>query len=384
MTASANGVATATRLLLIEDSASDAMIIEAHLRDSVFATATIHREASLSAGLERLEHSGYDGVLIDLGLPDSDGLATFVSVADVAGAAAVIVVTGLADARMAEEAVRFGAQDYLIKSESRPGEFGRAVDYAIRRQRVLGDLERARAEQLDAKDRFLSHVSHELRSPLSVVHQFASLLFDGVAGPLTADQREFLNVLIRNVGQLRVMIDDLLEVGLVQRGKLVVNCRELDLRAALAAAVAAYQPVAEHLGIALSLDAGILPAVFADEARLSEVLANLVGNALKFTPDGGSITVDATRDIGNVRVTVRDTGRGVRPEDLDRIFEQFFQAAQTDEVSRNGLGLGLYVCRDLVDRQGGTMWAESRLGHGTAISFTVPLSPMNPEPEATT
>lgn len=384
MTASANGVATVTRLLLIEDSASDAMIIEAHLRDSLFATATIDREVTLSAGLERLEHGGYDGVLIDLGLPDSDGLATFVSVAEGAGAAAVVVVTGLADARMAEDAVRLGAQDYLIKSESRPGEFGRAVDYAIRRQRVLGDLERARAEQLEAKDRFLSHVSHELRSPLSVVHQFASLLFDGVAGPITVDQREFLNVLIRNVGQLRVMIDDLLEVGLVQRGKLVVDCRAFDLRAALAAAVAAYQPVAEHHGIALSLDAGLLPAVFADEARLGEVLANLVDNALKFTPDGGSITIDATEDVGNVRVTVRDTGRGIRAEDLDRIFEQFFQAAQTDEVSRNGLGLGLYVCRDLIDRQGGAMWAESRLGHGTAISFTVPLSPMNPEPEAGT
>jgi signal transduction histidine kinase len=372
----------ATRLLLIEDSPSDAMIIEAQLRDSVFGSATIERESSLSAGLERLEHGGYDGVLVDLGLPDSDGLATFVSVAEAAGTAAVVVVTGLDDARLAEEAVRLGAQDYLIKSESRPGEFGRAVDYAIRRRRVIDDLERARAEQLEAKDRFLSHVSHELRSPLSVVHQFASLLFDGVAGPLSVDQREFLNVLIRNVGQLRIMIDDLLEVGMVQRGRLVVDCRDLDLRAALADAVAAYHPVAEHRRIALTLDAGLLPTVLADEARLGEVLANVIDNALKFTPDGGSVTVEAVRDDGHVTVAVRDTGRGIRAEDLDRIFEQFFQAAQSDEVSRNGLGLGLYVCRDLIDRQGGAMWAESRVGHGTAIFFTIPVVTMNTEPEA--
>jgi signal transduction histidine kinase len=350
----------------------------------VFATATIERESSLAAGLARLDEGGFDGVLVDLGLPDSEGLDTFVRVAEAAGTAAVVVVTGLADARLAEDAVCLGAQDYLVKSGSRPGEFGRAVNYAIRRQRVLDELARARDEQLEMKDRFLSHVSHELRSPLSVVHQFASLLFDGVAGPLSVDQREFLGVLIRNVGQLRVMIDDLLEVGRVQRGRLAVDCRALDLRGLLADAVTAYAPAAEHRGIALRLDAGVLPAVLADEERIREVLANVIDNALKFTAPGGSVALEGMADDeGYVRVTARDTGCGVRAEDLDRIFEQFFQAEQSDEVSRHGLGLGLFVCKDLVERQGGAMWAESTHGQGTAISFTVPMATTNPDPEAT-
>jgi signal transduction histidine kinase len=361
MTASAHNVddvAVATRLLLIEDSPSDAMLIEAQLRDSVFATATIERESSLAAGLTRLDEGGFDGVLVDLGLPDSEGLDTFVRVAEAAGTAAVVVVTGLADAQLAEEAVCLGAQDYLIKSGSRPGEFGRAVNYAIRRQRVLDELARARDEQLEAKDRFLSHVSHELRSPLSVVHQFASLLFDGV--------------------------DDLLEVGRVQRGHLAVECRALDLRGLLADVVTAYAPAAEHRGIAFSLDAGLLPEVVADEERIREVLANVVDNALKFTAPGGSIALEGMADDeGYVRVTARDTGCGVRAEDLDRIFEQFFQAEQSDEVSRHGLGLGLFVCKDLVERQGGAMWAESTHGQGTAISFTVPVTTTNPDSEAT-
>jgi signal transduction histidine kinase len=377
-------VAVATRLLLIEDSPSDAMLIESQLRDSVFATATIERESSLAAGLARLDEGGFDGVLVDLGLPDSDGLDTFVRVAESAGTAAVVVVTGLADARLAEEAVCLGAQDYLIKSGSRPGEFGRAVNYAIRRQRVLDELARARDEQLEMKDRFLSHVSHELRSPLSVVHQFASLLFDGVAGPLSVDQRDFLGVLIRNVGQLRVMIDDLLEVGRGQRGLLAVECRALDLRGLLADAVTAYGPAADDRHITLSLDAGLLPAVVGDAERIREVLANVIDNALKFTAPGGSVALEGTADdAGHVRVTARDTGCGVRAEDLDRIFEQFFQAEQSDEVSRHGLGLGLFVCKDLVERQGGAMWAESTHGQGTAISFTVPTTTPNPDAEAT-
>jgi len=312
-------------------------------------------------------------VLVDLGLPDSDGLETFLSVCEAATPAAMIVITGLNDERLAGEAVRHGAQDYLVKSEYRRGEVARAVNYAIRRQHVLHELRHARDEQLATKDRFLSHVSHELRSPLAVVHQFASLLFDGVGGPLSAEQQEFLTVLRRNVDQLRVMINDLLEVGLAQLGSLTVECQVVALASLLAESVAAYRPQADQRGIDLALHAEILPDVIADPHRVREVLANVIDNALKFTPQDGRVTVEARPGANDVRVTVRDTGCGIRPADLDQIFEQFFQARQSDEFSRNGLGLGLFVSRGLVQRQGGEMWAESQLCHGAAISFTLPV-----------
>jgi signal transduction histidine kinase len=374
--------AAATRLLVIEDSPSDAMLLEAALQDSVLESATIVSESCLEAGLRRLAESTFHGVLLDLGLPDSEGLETFSRVLEAAGEAAVVVITGRDDSRLAEEAVRLGAQDYLRKSESRRGELGRAVDYAMRRQRVLRDLERARDEQLEAKDRFLTHVSHELRSPLSVVYQFGSLLQDGVGGSLSADQRDFLEVLMRNVGQLKRMIDDLLAVSRVQRGRLSVESKPVAIRDLLAETVAAYTPAADQCGVQIAADAGDLPTVVGDEGRLREVLTNLVDNALKFTPVGGQVTVEGVPTDGCVRVTVRDSGRGIPTEDLDRVFEQFFQVEQGDDVSRNGLGLGLFVCRDLVQRQGGVMWAESVLGHGTAICFTVPVMTTSTNPEA--
>jgi len=323
-------------------------------------------------------------VLIDLGLPDSEGLETFSRVRAAAGEAAVVVITGRDDSRLAEEAVRLGAQDYLRKSESRRGELGRAVDYAMRRQRVLRDLERARDEQLEARDRFLSHVSHELRSPLSVVYQFGSLLQDGVGGSLSEDQRDFLEVLMRNVGQLKLMIDDLLSVSRVQRGRVVVESKPVEMRDLLAETVAAYRPAADQRGIQIAADAGDLPTVLGDAGRLREVLINLVDNALKFTPEGGQITVEGIPADDCVLVTVRDSGRGIPTDDLDRVFEQFFQVEQGDDVSRNGLGLGLFVCRDLIQRQGGVMWAESVLGHGTAICFTVPVMATSTNPEVAT
>ena len=113
--------------------------------------------------------------------------------------------------------------------------------------------------------------------------------------------------------------------------------------------------------------------MLANAERLREVLANLLDNALKFTPDGGRITVEATQQADMVHVTVRDTGCGIRPEDEDRIFQQFVQVERDNEASRDGLGLGLYICRDLVERQGGVIWVASKFGSGTAVTFTIPI-----------
>ena len=220
---------------------------------------------------------------------------------------------------------------------------------------------------------FLSHVSHELRSPLAVVHQFASLLVDGVGGPLTPDQEEILVVLMRNVGQLRVMIDDLLEVTRADSGRLEVTCLPLSLDDVLTEATAGYIWIAKNSRISLFLDYEDLPIVVADAQRLREVIANLLDNALRFTPEGGQVSVEAVPQGEFVCVTVRDTGRGIRPEHMDRIFERFFQVDQRDKESRSGLGLGLPICRELVERQGGLIWATSELGKGTAVSFTIPI-----------
>ncbi len=328
-----------------------------------------------------MKQCSFDGVIVDLGLPDSDGLDTFAQVSDAAGGAAIVVMTGRDDIRLAESAVRLGAQDYLVKSVPRPGEVGRAVAFAIRRQRILLELRRARDQQLEAKDRFLSHVSHELRSPLSVVHQFGSLMLDGAGGTVSNEQREFLTVLMRNVGHLKVMIDELLEVSRLQRGQLPVRSHALALRGPILEAVAAQRPSAATRDIELAVEADELPTVVADRDRVCEVLANLLENAMKFTPDGGRIAVQAVAEAGHVRVTVRDTGCGIRRADRERIFEQFFQAKQSDETSRNGLGLGLFVSRDLIQRQGGAIWAEAHPGHGAVVCFTLPLLTKANDPE---
>lgn len=229
-----------------------------------------------------------------------------------------------------------------------------------------------REQELRSKDQFLSHISHELRSPLSVVHQFSSLLIDGVGGPLTDDQEDFLDVVARNVKQLKVMIDDLLEVSRVGSGRLTFECGPLALGAVLTQTLAGYTRTAGDRQIALQLEYGDLPLVVANAERVHEVLANLVDNALKFTPSGGLIAVKAVRRDDDVQVSVRDTGRGIKVENVDRIFEQSFQVDHDSEESRKGLGLGLYICRALIESQGGRIWAASPPTGGTTVTFTLP------------
>jgi signal transduction histidine kinase len=362
------------RVLVVEDSPSDFTVLKAHLEDSGSGNIAVSRASTLRAALQLLAEACFDAVLVDLGLPDSDGLETFERVSQAAGSTAVIVLTGQDDAELAERAVRNGAQDYLVKGDRRHGDTFRAVTYAIRRQHLLDELERARVQQLEAKDRFLSHVSHELRSPLAVVHQFGSLLLDGIGGPLNEEQASFNRILMRNVGQLQVMIDDLLDVTRARGIGFAITRRRVALTELLTETVASYGPLAEGHELALNLDCNALPEVSADPDRVREVLGNLLQNAVKFTPRYGRIDVSAAVDGATVRISVRDTGRGISASDLPRIFDQFFQAAQPDEASRNGLGLGLFISRDLILRQGGEMTAESAPGQGTSISFTLSLA----------
>lgn len=242
--------------------------------------------------------------------------------------------------------------------------------------RTEARLRRAQQVQLDLKDEFVSHVSHELRSPLTPIHQFVTILLDGLGGPLTGEQREYLGIVLRNTEQLRKMIGDLLEMTRAGEGKLRIDRRRFRLERLLADAVGSCRPSAEAAGLAISAEyAGPLPDVVGDVTRVRQVLSNLIENAIKFTGAGGSITVHAgvrPEAPDEVHVTVRDTGRGLAPAECARVFERLHQAGNLDARSRNGLGLGLYIAKSLVEAQGGRIWVESRPGEGSAFSFTLP------------
>jgi PAS domain S-box-containing protein len=244
-------------------------------------------------------------------------------------------------------------------------------------KRTAEALEKSRCEQLRLKDEFLSHVSHELRSPLTAASLFISILTDEVAGPLNGEQREYTKVIARNLHQLNAMIDDLLEMTRAEAGKLMVQLQWTPLDSAIAEVAKNLSPGAKEKEIVLNteLPEG-LPLVDADPARLRQILTNLVQNAVKFTASG-QITVRARlleTDRQFVLVEVEDTGCGLPPEAAEKVFERLYQAPTASEAGRKGLGIGLYICRELVQRQGGKIWVTSKPGAGSRFSFTLPVA----------
>ena len=196
---------------------------------------------------------------------------------------------------------------------------------------MLTETDLIRAHQLQFKDEFLSHVSHELRSPLTAVYQFVSILLDGLAGELNPEQREYLEIVLRNAKQLHSMINDLFEVSCVQAGKLKIELQCTSVPDAIVYTVNTLQGAAAAKGITLSSDVhGKLPSVCADPTRVRQILIILVDNAIKFTPQSGAVKVRARmfeEDPVFLLVEVSDSGCGIAPEMTERIFERLFQAA---------------------------------------------------------
>ena len=244
-------------------------------------------------------------------------------------------------------------------------------------EQLLAELEQTRQQQLRLKDQFLSHVSHELRSPLTAIYQFVTILLDRLAGELNLEQHEYLEIILKNVNQLRTMIEDLLEISRVQVGKLSVEPQPISLVNLIEETLSSLRTAASAKSITLSAKfPSDLPSAYADPQRIRQILTNLIDNGIKFTPENGMINVRV--QVSNEEpyflcVAVSDTGCGLSSEESKKIFERLYQSKSTFQYSRKGLGLGLYICKDLVSSHGGRIWIESQLGHGSTFFFTLPI-----------
>src|SRR5579863_7014402 len=201
--------------------------------------------------------------------------------------------------------------------------------YAIERQALTRSLEMSRRQQLEFKNQFLSHVSHELRTPLTCIHQFVTILLDGLAGDINADQRYHLGTVLNSVHQLKAMIRDLLEATRAESGKIRIEPRCITISDLIQQAVSMMSATAKEkqVGLEVGLDSRI-PFVYADPDRVLQVLVNLIDNGIKFTPPDGSVLVRACiveADPSMVYVSVADTGRGIGPEAKALIFERLYQ-----------------------------------------------------------
>jgi PAS domain S-box-containing protein len=245
------------------------------------------------------------------------------------------------------------------------------------RREVALVLEEAQQERGRLQEKFLSHVSHELRTPLTAIYFFTTNVLDGIFGDLTPEQHKHLSLALDNVTQLKDMVSDLLDITRVETHKLTLAHQPTSLVKITAEVLSTCGTNAAAKDIVLRADAAPnLPLVWADPARVRQILTNLIDNGVKFTPDGGTISVKAKffgEDHDFVCVSVSDSGCGISVENREIIFDRLGQVNGGGEVSRSGLGLGLFISRELVLRHGGRIWLDSRPGYGSSFYFTLPV-----------
>jgi signal transduction histidine kinase len=242
-------------------------------------------------------------------------------------------------------------------------------DGAIAVLRDITELVRMDALRSD----FVSHVSHELRTPLAAIIGSIKLILDGRAGDLTETQDRLLNIVERESGRLMYLINDLLDLAKLEAGRTRIELEQADLALVIAEAVEAIQPLATSRTIQISTQTdGLRGTVPCDPALIRQVLQNLIGNALKFTPEGGSVKVEAATGPDSVKVLTIDTGIGIPRDKWEAVFNKFEQVG-AHQGPVKGTGLGLAICRQIIDRHSGRIWVESEEGVGSTFTFTLPL-----------
>lgn len=351
-------------LLIIEDNSGDARLlremlhVEGSTRDTDLVYATSMAEAE-----KLLSKRAFDIILLDLGLPDANGLAAIRRARSAAPGIPLVVLTGMEDEQLSKRSLKEGAQDYLIKGQIDSRSLLRALRYAAERKRL---------ERL--KDEFVSTVSHELRTPLTSITASLGLLVNRVTEKLPPAEGRLVKIAYANSQRLVRLVNDILDIERLESGKVVFDLRRVGSIALVDAAVEANRGFAEshHVRLRVEGSSEAIPDVRADYDRLFQVMTNLLSNAIKFSPFEAEVVIAVTNNDGMVRVSVRDHGSGIAENFKSHIFERFAQADATNTRQKGGTGLGLSIVKQIMDRLGGRASFNEAPGGGTAFFFELP------------
>jgi len=374
-------------VLLVEDNPGDAHLIKRLLTKSSATKYAVDSVNRLNAGIERCDQGSVDVVLLDLGLPDSQGLATVATMRAAVPHVPIIVLTGLDDLELAVHSVREGAQDYLVKGTATVDTLERAIYYAIERKNLEEQLtqysehleelvqqktaELKRAERLAAIGQMAAMVGHDLRSPLQAILNTIYLEKKQVdslegclapsEGPTAQQLHAGLDKIDEHVAYMSSMVTDLLDFAQTPNPKITRTSTEQLVNDALRRVVAPNKVVIET-----KLDPS-LPNLDVDPFLMQRALTNIIGNALQAMPDGGSLRITTKKNGRSASINVADTGTGIPLENIGKLFEPLFT------TKSRGVGLGLAIVKSVIEAHGGTIAVESDVGRGSKFCIALPL-----------
>lgn len=379
------------RVLLVEDDEEDYILTRDLLEEMGTPTCALDWASTFEAGLKLVNEHRHDLYLFDFRLGARTGLDLLRAAIEAGESAPIMLMTGAGGELVAVEALRLGAADYFPKNLMSAKSLHRAITNALEKahlrrrllehQHYLEHTNQVLTKQHAEIQRFYHTLAHELKTPLTAAREFTAILLDGLAGPLTSEQEEYLSISKDCVDQMTKLINDLLDITRLDTGKLSIQRNPENLELLIAHAVAAMNTTAQKKSIMISASSQLdPPTAWIDQSRMTQVLTNLLSNAIKFTPPGGTITVEARDDPdtpSSVRISISDTGCGIAPDHLDHIFDRLYQVEEGHSRIESGLGLGLTITREIVMLHGGSISVHSQLGQGTRFTIIIPKE--NPE-----
>jgi signal transduction histidine kinase len=350
-------------VLLVEDNPGDARLLREMFGEGQSLKVELTCVSFMAEAEKHLAANAVDVVLLDLGLPDAQGLAAIRRARAAAPGIPLVVLTGMDDEELAAQSLQEGAQDYLIKGQIEIRGLLRALRYAGERKRL---------ERL--KDEFVSTVSHELRTPLTSITGSLGLLMGKTAGILPKSAERLLEIAYTNSVRLVRLVNDILDIEKLESGRAVFDLKRVNVGSLVGQTVEEIRGMAEGHQVKIRIEAGAaVDEVRADADRLGQVITNLLSNAVKFSAPNDEVVITIENVADLVRISLRDHGPGISEEFKPHVFERFAQADATDARRKGGTGLGLSIVKEIVDRLSGEVGFGDAPGGGTIFYVELPV-----------
>ena len=364
------------KVLAVDDTATNRQILQVFLRKLGFVVVVAEDGAQ---GVAAYEREAPDIVIMDVMMPVMDGYEVLAVLRERPDwhLLPVVVISALNDVESVVRCISLGATDYLFKP----------INQTLLKARVGASLARKRAQDAErstmlaleaaqrAKSEYVSLISHELNNPITAIRGYADLLLKHLGTKLDESQTESLTAISALSKLMGELLHDLSDLSRIEAGHLKLEPAVVSLNTVVETSILAVQShiLTKGQRLTITLAPG-LPPLWADGVRMVQLLTNLLSNANKYTPPGGTITIRAHQiDAATIEVQVCDTGIGIHAEDQQRIFERFFRASDPAARSERGTGLGLHITQLLVEAHGGKIWFESQPGVGTTFHVTLPV-----------
>ncbi len=376
----------AMRILVVDDDEVDALITKRLLRNSFGSECSVEWVNDWESGSRAIENNTYTVCLVDHRLGSDDGLELVRHAVDRGCTAPIILFTGMTSSDVAIESMKAGAADYLDKSELSEPLLSKSIRYALARKEhhkyeidakeLLKKKNQELSDLYETAHQFVDNVSHEFRTPLTVIREFSSILADGLAGDLNEEQQKYLGIVLNRTDDLGLMIDDMLDISKIEAGLLGVFRRKVTVGDIIERVRITLERKSLNFEVGLEFDIqDETCCVFCDPENIARVIINLGVNAIKFSGKNGHVKIWAMLNIAGsqIEIGVTDNGPGISTEDMQVIFDRFKQVGKITKSSTKGFGLGLNIAQELVRLNLGSMSVKSDLGSGSTFSFDIPV-----------